>query len=187
MAFLQLKKQHHSNKPLKIRLDQSPKDVVGEKNNFDNLEFRIMATNIGESYFAAPYGDRDPFEINTDQSFEFVMSEVLFSKINDYQKNECIYVEMVNNGEKMFWKVEPTSVDPKVVKDLTPGNNDRSLDIKWGMAFNNATRLVANISDITPNQKVLLVEEIMPKMFRIACLMETSIQKEKDDDEKVPF
>ena len=32
MAFLQLKKQHHSNKPLKIRLDQSPKDVVGEKN-----------------------------------------------------------------------------------------------------------------------------------------------------------
>tara|TARA_R100001086_G_scaffold243345_1_gene172068 strand:+ start:113 stop:583 length:471 start_codon:yes stop_codon:yes gene_type:complete len=48
---------------------------------------------------------------------------------------------------------------------------DTDLSIKWGMAFNNSSRLVANIMDITPKQKVLLIKEIMPEMFEIACNM----------------
>ena len=52
------------------------------------------------------------------------------------------------------------------------------------MAFNNATRLVANISAITPGQKVILIEEIINDLYRIACSMPESTQ-EKDND--LPF
>ena len=40
MAFLQIKKDYHLDKPLIVRLDQEPIDVRGEKNRFDNLEFK---------------------------------------------------------------------------------------------------------------------------------------------------
>jgi hypothetical protein len=186
MAFLQLKKQYHSNKPIKIRLEQDPKNINGLAKSYNDktwLEFRIQAVNIGDSYFAAPYGDKDPFEINTGQSFEFVMSEKLFNKINDYQIDESILIEMVNNGEKMFWKVEPTSADTKAVQNSSPVNNNRSLDIKWGMAFNNATRLVSNLN-IELSKKVNKIASIMPEMFKIACLMETSLDETQKEEQK---
>ena len=43
-------------------------------------------------------------------------------------------------------------------------DNDRSLEIKWGMAFNNATRLV-NYSKMPYEDKVEAIEKMMPKMF----------------------
>lgn len=187
MAFLQLKKQHHSNKPIKIKLLEDPKNVNGLAKNYNDktwLEFRIQAVNIGDSYFAAPYGDKDPFEINTGQSFEFVMSEKLYEKIMDYTIDEALLIEMVNNGEKMFWKVEPTSADTKAVQNSNPVNNNRSLDIKWGMAFNNATRLVSNL-DIKLGEKVNKIASIMPEMFKIACLMETSLDETQKEEQKV--
>ena len=187
MAFLQLKKQYHSNKPIKIKLLEDPKNVNGLAKNYNDktwLEFRINAVNIGDSYFAAPYGDKDPFEINTGQSFEFVMSEKLYEKIMDYTIDEALLIELVNNGEKMFWKVEPTSADTKAVQNSNPVNNNRSLDIKWGMAFNNATRLVSNL-DLKLGEKVNKIASIMPEMFKIACLMETSLDETQKEEQKV--
>ena len=187
MAFLQLKKQYHSNKPIKIKLEQDPKKINGLAKNYNDktwLEFRINAVNIGDSYFAAPYGDKDPFEINTGQSFEFVMSEKLFNKINDYQIDESILIEMVNNGEKMFWKVEPTSADTKTVQNSNPVNNNRSLDIKWQVAIKCATQLVCSES-MTTNERVKKIAEIMPEMFRLTCLMETSLDETQKEEQKV--
>ena len=187
MAFLQLKKQYHGNKPIKIKLLEDPKNVNGLAKNYNDktwLEFRINAVNIGDSYFAAPYGDKDPFEINTGQSFEFVMSEKLYEKIMDYTIDEALLIELVNNGEKMFWKVEPTSADTKAVQNSNPVNNNRSLDIKWGMAFNNATRLVSNL-DLKLGEKVNKIASIMPEMFKIACLMETSLDETQKEEQKV--
>jgi len=71
-----------------------------------------------------------------------------------------------------------------------PVNSDTDQAIKWGMAFNNATRLVANISDITPKQKITLIEEIMPEMFKIACSMPIPIEpntESDDDSDDLPF
>ena len=189
MAFLQLKKQHHSNKPIKIKLLEDPRNVTGLAKNYNDktwLEFRIQAVNIGDSYFAAPYGDKDPFEINTGQSFEFVMSEKLYEKIVDYTIDESILIEMVNNGEKMFWKVEPTSVDLKTVENISPVNNNRSLDIKWQVAVKCATQLVCAES-MTTEERVEKIAEIMPRMFQIACTMETAIEKTKKEEDDVPF
>ena len=85
MAFLQIKKDYHLDKPLIVRLDQEPIDVRGEKNRFDNLEFKILATNLGEDYDAAPYGDKEPFTIRKGDQFDLVMSSSLYKKINDYE------------------------------------------------------------------------------------------------------
>ena len=69
-------------------------------------------------------------------------------------------------------------------------DTDKRLDILWGMAFNNATRLVANNNEVPPKQKVSVIEEIMPEMFKIAkglddVLMQEQKQENKDDD--LPF
>ena len=56
------------------------------------------------------------------------------------------------------------------------------------MAFNNATRLVASEKlhqETDVNDKVKLIEMIMPDMFRIACSMPDEVQKKDDDD--LPF
>ena len=67
-----------------------------------------------------------------------------------------------------------------------PQNTD--LAIKWGMAFNNATRLVASIplhSDEGDVQgRVKAIESIMPEMFKIACSMPESTQEKAND---LPF
>lgn len=71
-------------------------------------------------------------------------------------------------------------------------SDDRDLSIKWGMAFNNATRLVANTSyGNSISDKASLIKDIMPSMFEIACSMpknqvvEEPAAQEKDDD--LPF
>ena len=61
--------------------------------------------------------------------------------------------------------------------------------IKWGMAFNNATKLLSKIKTTDSvsfiEDKVKMIEEIMPDMFRIACSMPDEVQKKDDDD--LPF
>ena len=52
--------------------------------------------------------------------------------------------------------------------------------IKWGMAFNNATRLVAHM-DATPSEKTSIIKEVMPIMFDIACSMPN------DEEVELPF
>ena len=60
-------------------------------------------------------------------------------------------------------------------------SSNTDLAIKWGMAFNNATRLVANIStDEGVADKVALIKDITPSMFEIACSMPT--QPDEDPD-----
>ena len=78
------------------------------------------------------------------------------------------------------YSLDGTAVESAEIKK--PQNTD--LAIKWGMAFNNATRLVANISDITPGQKVILIEEIINDLYRIACSMPELTQEKAND---LPF
>ena len=188
MAFLQIKKDYHLDKPLIVRLDQEPIDVTGEKNRFDNLEFKILATNLGEDYNAAPYGDKEPFTIRKGDQFDLVMSSALHQKINDYEKGEAVHIELTKQNERLFWKVQVAGdVLIKEHKE-NPPSKDRSLDIKWGMAFNNATRLAcaSNINNTTKD-KVELIAEIMPRMFQIACTMETALKNTKEEEEDAPF
>ena len=86
------------------------------------------------------------------------------------------------------WDVEPMQ-KAEAIQVNKPSQN---LEIKWGMDFNNATRLVSNITTNETNaDKVELIEKIMPDMFRIACSMpeepiKQEIKKEEEEDD-LPF
>ncbi len=110
----------------------------------------------------------------------YFASEKAHEMLQHYSKGDTVKIEHKPTGEgRSMYVVSPTEAKPT----SKPASNDQA--IKWGMAFNNATRLVANTMDITPQQKVLLIKEIMPEMFEIACSMPDEVQKKDDDD--LPF
>jgi len=110
----------------------------------------------------------------------YFASEKAHEMLQHYSKGDTVKIEHKPTGEgRSMYVVSPTEAKPM----SKPASNDQA--IKWGMAFNNATRLVANTMDITPQQKVLLIKEIMPEMFEIACSMPDEVQKKDDDD--LPF
>ena len=108
----------------------------------------------------------------------FVHSDVdtrnVIDHLNNMPVNTSVTIASNRNGG---YSLDGTAVESAEIKK--PQNTD--LAIKWGMAFNNATRLVANISDITPGQKVILIEEIINDLYRIAC----SMPNEPKDDDKL--
>ena len=111
----------------------------------------------------------------------YFASEKAHEMLQHYSKGDTVKIEHKPTGEgRSMYVVSPTKAKPK----SKPASNDQA--IKWGMAFNNATRLVSNLStNETVASKVELVEKIMPDMFRIACSMPDEDQKKKDDD--LPF
>ena len=111
----------------------------------------------------------------------FVHSDVDTRNVKDHLNNMPVNTSVtIASNRGGGYSLDGTAVESAEIKK--PQNTD--LAIKWGMAFNNATRLVANISDITPGQKVILIEEIINDLYRIACSMPESTQ-EKDND--LPF
>ena len=104
--------------------------------------------------------------------------------LQHYSKGDTVKIEHKPTGEgRSMYVVSPTEEKPT----SKPASND--IAIKWGMAFNNATRLVTNIKTTDSvsfiEDKVKMIEEIMPDMFRIACNMPDKVQKKDDDD--LPF
>jgi len=198
MAFLQLKKDHNKDQPIDVQFGVAPSSVDGELNQFDNKEYSIPSINVGGNFRVRTDSD---YEIRTGQTFDFKMSEALYNKISDYQRGELVTIEMKSNPKGgVMWSARPSTGDAqnfnksKSVKDSEYGYNsvkerdiNRKLDILYGMAFNNATRLVANATDITPGQKVLLIKEIMPEMFEIAQGLDSVLDKPEPEDDDVPF
>jgi len=191
MAFLFLRKAHHIDKPLNFQLMVEPIDIIVERNEmYDKLEYKIPAKNVGQPYKTAPSKDGKEYTINSGQEFELIASEALYKHLSIYDKNSFITVEMKKNDKGgVSWDVEPMQ-KAKAIQVNKPSQN---LEIKWGMAFNNSTRLVANATDITIQQKALLIKEIMPEMFEIACSMpegpiKEEIKKEEEENENdLPF
>ena len=187
--FLQLKKAFHMDKPVIIELLGGTLDTIADRNKYDKMEYKAKARNRGENY---PVKEDGGYLIRTNQDFDFVMSEALYKHISLYDKGAIIKVTMKStvdqsNKAGFVWEVQPT----KKIKqpDTFRPNND--LAIKWGMAFNNATKLVSNIKTTDSvsfiEDKVKMIEEIMPDMFKIACSMPEEPTKEKEDDDDLPF
>jgi len=186
MAYLTLKKEHHMDKPIIIELIQSPMDVIGKKSEYyDKIEFVIKAKNIGSEYLCAPKKGNDPFKININQEFDFIMTETLFGKINDFNKGENVFINMASGSKGMVWVVQLAGEDDinKLksqtyisMKDKNINNDNRGLEIKWGMAFNNATRLVAQTTTSTDQKDMVNeIKRIIAPMFQVACGMDKTI------------
>ena len=183
MAFLNLKKEFHLDQPIIIELLQSPMDVLGEKNPYyDKIEFKIKCINIGSEYLCAPIKNKEPFKININQEFDFIMTETLFGKINDYEKGEKVFINMAPGSKGMVWVVQLAGEDDikklrsRTVVNKNSNRNNNELQIKWGMAFNNATRLVAQTTTSTDQKDMVNeIKRIIAPMFQVACGMEKTI------------
>jgi len=113
----------------------------------------------------------------------YFASEKAHEMLQHYSKGDTVKIEHKPTGEgRSMYVVSPTDAKPT----SKPASNDMA--IKWGMAFNNATKLVSSEKlheEADINDKVALVKMIMPKMFEIACSMPDEVQKKDDDD--LPF
>ena len=171
------------DKPVNIKLLSDMHDIVAERNQYDNMQYTAKAKNIGKDY---PQKEEGGYLIRSNQEFDFVMSEALYKHISLYDKNSNIMVVMKKTGSDQnkagfVWEVKPAEINK-------PENKfDNGLAIKWGMAFNNATRLVSSIplhSDETPQDRVNLIKDLTPKMFEIACSMPEEPKKEEPKKEE---
>ena len=201
--FLKLKKEFNVGKPINVQLAVEPEAIQGKLNNFEKYEYKVPCVNVGPDYTSAGSGS---FIVYTGNSFDLDASQALFSKLEDYQKGELIYIEMAPSDKgdgRVYWKVEPSKeVWDKPVKDVKTVSEkpygygsvkerdiDRRLDILWGMAFNNATRIACSCDVRTSEEKVKIVANIMPQMFEIAKGLDSQIEEQpaKKDDDALPF
>ena len=204
MAFLQLKMSHHIGKTISLQLQENPIAITGKPSGYEGkIEYHLPCVNIGGSYFAAPYKDKEPFEIKTGQAFDFTTSIALYKKLVDFQKGELLDITMNKTEDGIRYDLQGSNKEwTKTVEDTRSAidkpygyNSVKERDIttqdniRFGMAFNNATKIACSIPDLDADAKVMLVDHIMPRMWEIVnsldSLMEEPVQEVKDDD--LPF
>ena len=204
MAFLQLKMAHHIGKTLSLQLQENPIAVKGEQSGYEGkTEYHLPCVNIGDTYLAAPYKDKEPFGIKTGQAFDFTCSIALYKKLVDFQKGELLDITMNKTANGIRYNIQGSNKEwTKPVEDTRSAidkpygyNSVKERDIttqdniRFGMAFNNATKIACSIPDLDADAKVMLVDYILPKMWEIVnsldSLMEEPVQEVKDDD--LPF
>lgn len=189
--FLKLKKEHHIDKPLRVKFVEAPVTCKVETKTYEDNTFNtfsLKVKNIGPKFYTEGEGS---FSINNGQEFELKSSEALYKQVTRYEPNNAVEIKMKKvedpkNRAGFVWDVKPLS-HSNIEKTENVNSND--LNIKWGMAFNNTTRLISSIplhSDETPQDRVKLIKELTPKMFEIACSMpEPKKEEVKKDD--LPF
>tara|TARA_R100001082_G_scaffold4772_4_gene3438 strand:+ start:5290 stop:5907 length:618 start_codon:yes stop_codon:yes gene_type:complete len=204
MGFLQLNRNYHIDKPIIIKLLENPDSIDGLAKEFNGktfLEFSIEVENIGQKYFTQ---GKDSYKINAGQKVDFKMSDSLYKKIVNFQENELVYINMKPRSSGGFlYDIKPATkndidnlnsqddIEKEPAKNNKSNDDNRGLEIKWGMAFNNATRLVAQSATPEDELEVMVdeIKRIIIPMFQVACGMEKAIdyinKKEKDlDDEE---
>jgi len=206
MAFLQLKMAHHIGKTLSLQLQENPIAVTGKPSGYEGkTEYHLPCVNIGDTYLAAPYKDKDPFEIKTGQAFDFTCSIALYKKLVDFQKGELLDLTMnktaygirydIQGSNKEWTKAaedtrsaieKPYGYGSVKERDITTQDN-----IRFGMAFNNATQIACASGALEPGERVKIVAKIMPQMWEIVNsiddLMEVEEPVQEVKDEDLPF
>jgi len=204
MAFLQLKMSHHIGKTISLQLQENPIAITGKPSGYEGkTEYHLPCVNIGGSYYAAPYKDKDPFEIKTGQAFDFTCSIALYKKLVDYPKGELLDLTMNKTEDGIRYDIQGSNKEwTKTVEDTRSAidkpygyNSVKERDIttqdniRFGMAFNNATKIACSCDNLDADAKVMFIEHIMPQMWEIVnsldSLMEEPVQEVKDED--LPF
>ena len=187
MGFLQLNRNYHIDKPIIIKLLENPDSIDGLAKEFNGktfLEFSIEVENIGQKYFTQ---GKDSYKINAGQKVDFKMSDSLYKKIVNFQENELVYINMKPRSSGGFlYDIKPATkndidnlnsqddIEKEPAKNNKSNDDNRGLEIKWGMAFNNATRLVAQSATPEDELEVMVdeIKRIIIPMFQVACGME---------------
>ena len=182
MAFLQLKKAHHTNEKLHIRLNMEPTNVIPETNRFGSEEYDIYCTMMNDHGFNCAPINGNSYKINKGQEFDLKCSYALYSVIASSTIDEEILIIMRESDGKT--KYEKTNEIEKIkvlmasnaeygekpkkengsVGNLNYGyesvkhrDNNRNDEIKWGMCINNATKISIALLEL----KKIKSEEIL--------------------------
>ena len=115
------------------------------------------------------------------QEYSYFASEKAHEMLQHYNKGDEVEIhhKPLPNGNTVY---EVSPLNGATPKAKTVSKTDTDMSIKWGMAFNNATKLVVSEHEFDGDifKRVKLIEKIMPEMFKIACSMPTS---ETDNDD----
>ena len=153
--------------------------------NKPEIKLKIGESVVGTLLNDTPYegsnsnGKYYMYSLNVDgvEKVHFA-SDYLHPQLEKFNKDDV--VEISHNRKDDGGSVYNAKLIGKEEK-IKGSSSNTDLAIKWGMAFNNATRLVANIStDEGVADKVALIKDITPSMFEIACSMPT--QPDEDPD-----
>ena len=118
MAFLQLKKEPHKDKPINIKLLGDWSDAVAKQNPFGKTEYELLAVNVGNDIPTSK--DVDPYKIKKGNEFDFKMSESLFKKVKEYDKGTVLKVGMMSkdkdnpNDDSVIWQVKQVEANGEV-------------------------------------------------------------------------
>ena len=115
-------------------------------------------------------------------------SDFAHKKMIEFSKGDKVSIEhkRLDDGRTVY---APELISQNKTTQNNAYEDNTDLNIKWGMAFNNATRLVSSIplhndeGDLLGRVKT--IANIMPEMFKIACSMPDQDIKPLDDD--TPF
>ena len=112
----------------------------------------------------------------------YFASEKAHEMLQHYSKGDTVKIEHKPTGEgRSMYVVSPTKAKPK----SKPASNDQA--IKWGMAFNNATRIAASSKVDHPNENVTIIKNLMPQLMKIANGLEEYLKSQEPEDDDVPF
>tara|TARA_R110002012_G_scaffold132007_3_gene284913 strand:- start:1327 stop:1836 length:510 start_codon:yes stop_codon:yes gene_type:complete len=138
-------------------------------------------------------GEWNMYEVKSDDvEYVHFASKVAHESLKEYKKGDIVEIKHTRKADGKGTVYVVTAIGVSKVES----SNDTSLSIKWGMAFNNATKIVIakhSKSDTIKDNDHLIkeVSEFTQELFKVACSMPSPGSQNKAavdiDDTDVPF
>ena len=196
-----------ANKLFVIQLQKPFEDGEWVEDNFQNPIYQIQSKLVKGSQANLLSGKDNKYEISIGQEFIWTISKALFREMSNIEGEAKIGVVMAVSGTTTSWRVDEVNDDTNLEElkifdsgsdtghnynsgsvEYKPDNGiDRDIAIKWGMAFNNATRIAASAKVDHPNENVTIIKNLMPEMMKIANGLEEYLKSQKPEDDDVLF
>jgi len=190
-----------ANKLFVIQFQKPFGDGEWTEDNFQNSIYQIQSKLVNGSQTSLVSGKNNEYEINIGQEFIWTISEALFKQMSSIEGKAKVAVVMAVSGTTTEWRVNEVNDDTNLeeLKVFDPSTDtshnvehkpengvDRDIAIKWGMAFNNATRIAAS-EEGKPKDKVAIIKDLMPEMMMIATGLDEYLKSLNPSDDDLPF
>lgn len=191
-----------ANKLFVIQLQKPFEDGEWVEDNFQNSIYQIQSKLVRGSQANLLSGKDNKYEISIGQEFIWTISKALFREMSNVEGAARVGVVMAVSGTTTSWRVDEVNDDTNLeeLKVFDSGSDtsynvehkpengvNRDVAIKWGMAFNNATRIASSEKEGKPKDKVAIIKDLMPEMMKIATGLEEYLKSLEPKDDDLPF
>ena len=190
-----------ANKLFIIQFQKPFEDGEWVEDNFQNSIYQIQSKLLKGSQASLLSGKNNEYKISIGQEFIWTISKALYKEMSYIEVEAKVGVVMAVSGTTTSWNVDEINDDTnleelKIFDSSTdtshnvehkPANGvDRDIAIKWGMAFNNATRIAA-VEEGNLKDKVAIIKDLMPEMMMIATGLDEYLKSLESSDDDLPF